>query len=337
MDIIETTNLTKKFGATTSVEGLNLAVPSGGIYGFLGPNGAGKSTTIRMLLGLMRPSAGEVRIFGLPLAERRIDILKKTGALVESPSYYGHLSASENLDLTRRLLKLPAGEVGRVLAIVGLDDAGRKPVDKFSLGMKQRLAIAHALLGNPRLLILDEPTNGLDPAGIHQVRDLIRRLPGETGATVLVSSHLLSEVELVASHVGIIHKGRLIFQGTLAELRRQQGAGQQGAGQQGAGWQWASIRIDARPQQKAADFLKASGYPAELDGAYVRVQDASLDEAALNKALVLQGYSVYHLSRQQGSLEDIFLSVTASDAQAGMLAGAARVAEAAGAAAGGRV
>ena len=220
--IIETKNLTKRFGKFTAVDGVNLQVPQGGIYGFLGPNGAGKSTTIRMILGLVNETKGEIKVFGDSIKRNRIQILKRVGSMVESPSYYGHLTAYENLEITRQILGVEKKEIGRVLEIVKLTDVQNKTVKKFSLGMKQRLGIAQALLGTPELLILDEPTNGLDPSGIIEIRELIKGLPHKYGITVLISSHILSEIELMATHVGIINKGKLLFQGTMDDLRDKQ-------------------------------------------------------------------------------------------------------------------
>ena len=220
---IETDALTRRFGARVAVSDLALRVPEGGIYGFLGLNGAGKTTTIRMLLGLIRADGGSVRIFGEPF---RREVLARIGALVEMPSLYAHLTGRENLEVTRRQIAAPREAIDRVLAIVGLVADANRLVREYSLGMRQRLGLALALLGSPDLLILDEPTNGLDPAGIHEMRDLIRRLPAEHGVTVFLSSHLLAEVEQVAGFIGIIHEGRMVFQGSLAELRagRQQGS-----------------------------------------------------------------------------------------------------------------
>ena len=219
MFAIETDGLTKRFGVCTAVSDVALRVPSGSIYGFLGPNGAGKTTTMRLLLGLLRPDAGDVRLLGRSLARERRNALSGVGAFVESPSLYDHLSGQANLDMTRLLLGLPKREVTRVLEIVGLRAAAARRVAGYSLGMKQRLALARALLGTPRLLLLDEPTNGLDPDGIIAMRDLIRSLPERVGATVFVSSHLLAEVERVATVVGLMRGGRLVLQAEIGALR----------------------------------------------------------------------------------------------------------------------
>lgn len=219
--VIETLSLTRRYGQKVSVNHINLKVPKGSIYGLLGPNGAGKTTTIRMLLGLIRPTSGQIRIFKQSLSKDRIGILRRTGSLVESPSYYGHLSGYENLDVIARLLKVPSKRIDEVLGTVRLTSTAKQAVRKYSLGMKQRLGIAAALLGNPDLLILDEPTNGLDPAGIHEIRALIKDMPKQHGITVVVSSHLLSEIDQMATHVGIIDHGNVLFQDSIEQLRAQ--------------------------------------------------------------------------------------------------------------------
>ena len=196
MNIVETRGLCKQYGQAMRVKQLNLSVPEGAVYGFLGPNGAGKSTTLKMVLGLARPTAGEITVFGKHVNPRnRIAILKQVGSLIESPSYYGHLTGEENLRIVQTLRGAPERDIKEVLSIVRLDGQKGKQVAHYSLGMKQRLGLAAALLGFPRLLILDEPTNGLDPAGIQEMRELICSLPGQFGMTVLVSSHLLSEID----------------------------------------------------------------------------------------------------------------------------------------------
>ncbi|AJD29928.1 ABC transporter ATP-binding protein [Clostridium sporogenes] len=216
--IIETKNLTKSFESFNAVSNLNLQVKKGRIYGFLGPNGAGKSTTIRMLLGLIKPTNGEINIFGKSIKENRIKILKNTGSLVESPSYYANLTAYENLKISAKILNLKESYIDDVLETVKLTEWKNTQVKKFSLGMKQRLGIALALIGEPDLLILDEPTNGLDPEGIHEIRELIKELPKINGMSVLISSHILSEIQIMADDIGIINLGKLLFQGSLDEL-----------------------------------------------------------------------------------------------------------------------
>lgn len=216
---IETNDVTRRFGARTVVHQLNLRVPQSGIYGFLGLNGAGKTTTIRMLLGLIKADAGSIRVFGKPFS---LDVLRRIGALVEMPSLYSHLTGRENLEVTRRQIGAPRSRIDHALSVVHLTADADRLLGEYSLGMKQRLGVALALLNSPDLLILDEPTNGLDPAGIREMRDLLRSMPREHGVTVFLSSHLLSEVDQIAEYVGILHEGHLVFQGSLAELRERQ-------------------------------------------------------------------------------------------------------------------
>lgn len=218
-EIITTSNLTKIYADHVCVNHLNLSVRENCIYGFLGPNGAGKSTTLKMLLGLVTPTEGSISLFSRQLnPKNRIEILKNVGSLIESPSYYGHLNARENLSIFATLLNVPTQNIDQVLQIVRLDKHQKKAVSKFSLGMKQRLGLAMALLSFPKLLILDEPTNGLDPAGIQEMRELIKSLPARYGMTVIVSSHLLSEIDQMAEDIGIIANGKLLYQGELEKL-----------------------------------------------------------------------------------------------------------------------
>lgn len=221
-EIIKTENLSKRYGDTLIVKGINLSVMEGTIYGFCGPNGAGKSTTLKMLLGLVRPTEGEISLFGKKMtAKNRMEILRQSDSLIESPSYYGHLTGRENLEILQGLLKVPEENVEKVLKIVRLDGQGKKKVSAYSLGMKQRLGLAAALLNFPKLLILDEPTNGLDPAGIQEMRELIRSLPEKYGMTVIISSHLLSEIDQIVDDIGIIANGKLKYQGSLGRLHEQ--------------------------------------------------------------------------------------------------------------------
>ena len=291
--IIETKNLTKKFGNFSAVNQVNLQVPEGGIYGFLGPNGAGKSTTIRMILGLVNETEGEVKVFGDSIKKNRLAILKRVGAMVESPSYYGHLTAFENLEVTRQILGAEKKEIARVLDIVKLTEVQHKTVKKFSLGMKQRLGIAQALLGKPELLILDEPTNGLDPSGIIEIRELIKSLPRKYGITVLISSHILSEIELMATHVGIINKGKLVFQGKMNDLRDQQKE---------------VIQMEVEPKGAVETYLQEIGIPFTSDQRFIYLHTAS-QPAKVNRELVMNGYDVHQLMLKKSSLEEIFLTL----------------------------
>lgn len=299
--IIRTDNLSKSFGKLQAVQGIDLKVPEGGVYGFLGPNGAGKSTTIRMLLGLIRPTEGEAFLFELSIKTNRIKILKQVGSMVEAPSYYGHLTAYENLTIINEIRETDDKEIDRVLEIVDLKNSKDRKVKKFSMGMKQRLGIAGALIGNPQLLILDEPTNGLDPAGIRQIRDLIRDLPRKTEVSILVSSHILSEIELMAGHLGIIKDGNLIFQGTLPELRKNY---------------QSDLMLRVEPHLKAIKYLGDRGYDIKDCKNSIKVKAAQVNPARVNRELITAGFEVSHLSREEQTLEDIFLSIT-DEKQAG--------------------
>jgi ABC-2 type transport system ATP-binding protein len=295
--------LTKHYGGIHAVQDLALHVPAGGVYGFLGPNGSGKTTTVRMLLGLARPTAGTVTVFGQPFKAGELASLRQMGALVESPSFYPHLTGRENLEIVRVLRSEVPMATQRVLELVGLAKDADRVVKHYSQGMRQRLGLGLALLGNPRLLILDEPTNALDPAGIHEMRELIRRLPSETGATLFVSSHMLSEVELIATHIGILNQGRLIFEGTPQQLRE-------------AYPEQILIRTD-RPGDACA-LLRAQGWGASSSDHTVLVEAAGDAEANRIAQLFFHyGLAVFALQGYRPSLEDIFLSVTAAERQSG--------------------
>ncbi len=302
--MIETRGLTRRFGARLAVDDLNLRAPDAGVYGFLGPNGAGKTTAIRMLLGLIRPDAGEVHLFGAPLASNRRTLMRRVGALVEAPSLYPHLTGRENLEVTRRMLGAPRALIDRALDIVKLARDAHRRVREYSLGMRQRLGLALALLNEPDLLILDEPTNGLDPAGIHEMRDLLRRLPADFGVTVFLSSHLLSEVEQTASHIGIIHEGRLLFQGTLSELRDEHRA---------------QLTLGVNQTEEAIGYLTADGWGVRVraDGMLSVAATTSEEAVRVNNLLVGRRLEVFHLAPAQVSLEDIFLTLTGGKAAAG--------------------
>jgi ABC-type multidrug transport system ATPase subunit len=296
--LIETRGLTRRFGARVAVDELNLSVPAAGVYGFLGPNGAGKTTAIRMLLGLIRPNAGEVRLFGVRAHRgNRASLMRRAGALVESPSLYPHLTGRENLEVTRRLLGARRNLIDLALDTVKLTNDANRRVREYSLGMRQRLGLALALLNKPELLILDEPTNGLDPAGIHEMRDLIRRLPDEFGVTVFLSSHLLSEVEQIAGHIGIIHEGNLLFQGPLSELQTRQ---------------QAQLVVGVKQLDAAIDCLTKSGWNVHrnVDGLLSVAAKTPDDAISINKLLVDHRLEVFHIALTQPSLEDIFLTLT---------------------------
>lgn len=303
-NLIETEGLTRWFGRLAAVDSLNLRVPQGSIYGFLGPNGAGKTTTIRMLLGLIHPTAGRVQLFGAPMQRNATAVLARIGSLVETPSIYSHLTGRENLEVICRLRGGTHAQVSHALWVVGLEEAADRRAGTYSLGMIQRLGLAVALMATPPLLILDEPTNGLDPAGIHEVRELIRRLPGEYGVTVFVSSHLLGEVEQIATHIGIIQAGRLIFQGTPDELRSRY-------------QDHVTLKVDQL--EAAQQALRQAGWQVEHNGNHtLRITaNGESDTALLIDYLAGAGYSIYGASLEQPSLEEIFLQLTAMPAAGG--------------------
>jgi len=220
-DAIRSFAITRRFNSDHGVVDLDLVVPGGGICAFLGPNGAGKTTTIRLLLGQLRPQAGRIELFGQPFNQRHALALAKVGALVESPSLYPHLSGYDNLEVTRRLLNAPRERIAEALDRVSLAADARRKVSTYSLGLRQRLGLAPALLNQPQLLILDEPGNGLDPAGTQDMRALVRSLSADSGNTMFLSSHLLTEVEQVASDIGVLREGRLCCQGRLDALRER--------------------------------------------------------------------------------------------------------------------
>lgn len=299
--VIETKALCKQYGPHTAVDHVELHVPQGCVYGFIGPNGAGKSTTMKMLLGLIHPTAGRVRLLGQELTEKsRLPLLRQTGSLIESPAGYLHLTAQENLEIVADLKGVPHKDIGRVLDIVHLTQDRNLKVGQYSLGMKQRLGIAMALLGSPKLLILDEPTNGLDPAGIQEMRALIRNMPAATGATVLISSHLLGEMEQMVEQVGIIDHGHILFEGPLTELQRHSRG---------------NVTLRLLDPAKAAPILRANGLTAHSDSCVVTLpplQDALL--ADLVQKLAACGAGVVELTPHTKTLEEIFLSLTSEEA-----------------------
>ena len=299
--VIETKALCKQYGPHTAVDHVELHVPQGCVYGFIGPNGAGKSTTMKMLLGLIHPTAGLVRLLGQELTEKsRLPLLRQTGSLIESPAGYLHLTAQENLEIVADLKGVPHKDIGRVLDIVHLTQDRNRRVGQYSLGMKQRLGIAMALLGSPKLLILDEPTNGLDPAGIQEMRALIRNMPAATGATVLISSHLLGEMEQMVEQVGIIDHGHILFEGPLTELQRHSRG---------------NVTLRLLDPAKAAPVLRANGLTTHSDSGVVTLpplQDALL--ADLVQKLAACGAGVVELTPHTKTLEEIFLSLTSEEA-----------------------
>lgn len=297
--VLLTDNLTKRYGNTAAVDRIRLRIEEGEVYGFLGPNGAGKTTTLKMLVGLIQPTEGTFTVFGRTFAQHRRWILSQTGALIESPSYYGHLTGRENLRIIQRLRGLPERNVSEALRVVRLEKHQHKRVDQYSLGMKQRLGLAMALIAFPKLLILDEPTNGLDPAGIEEIRELIRSLPRQYGMTVLVSSHLLSEVEQIATSVGIIRDGRLVFQGSLDSLKAKSDP---------------AIAVKTMDNLAAEQVLAGQGLKPTERGGYLTLPDMEDRQVAeVNRTLVRAGIGVIRIEERKKSLERIFLELTGKE------------------------
>ena len=297
MNIIETHDLCKQYGNTLRVAHLDLNVPEGSVYGFLGPNGAGKSTTLKMILGLVQPTAGSIRVLGKQMNRaNRLAVLRQVGSLIESPSYYGHLTGEENLRIVQTLRGVPEKSIREVLQIVRLDGQRGKKVAHYSLGMKQRLGLAAALLGYPRLLILDEPTNGLDPAGIQEMRELIRSLPGRFGMTVVVSSHLLSEIDQMADHVAIIREGELVFQDSLEVLH---------------GHSRHHLALRTSNNAVARSLLAGQSVTCREEEGYLILPILPDETAAqLTRFLAENRLGVIRLEERQKSREDIFLELT---------------------------
>jgi ABC-type multidrug transport system ATPase subunit len=297
---IETVGLTYNFGAQTVVKDLSLQVPKGSIYGFLGPNGAGKTTTIKILLNLLQSPSDQVFIFGKEINSNRIASLKRMGALVEQPAIYAHLTGKENLINRCILLGIKRSKCAEMLSLVGLTDAANKKAGKYSLGMKQRLGIALALISDPELLLLDEPTNGLDPNGIIEIRNLMIELTTKHGKTILVSSHLLAEIERTATHVGIINKGELLFQGTINELHDLSKP---------------SVKIETDNQEKAIEILANAGEEiVQQDEQTVSVTfKTKADMGTMNTLLVQNGITVFSIGKERKDLENLFLDITSKN------------------------
>jgi len=294
---IETCGLNYHFGNQKVVDDLSLKVPTGSIYGFLGPNGAGKTTTIKILLNLLKSPHDTVFIFGKEINANRIASLKKIGALVEQPAIYAHLTGKENLINRCILLGVAREKVKEMLSLVGLTDAANKKAGKYSLGMKQRLGIALALLSDAELLLLDEPTNGLDPNGIIEIRNLMSELTVKHNKTILVSSHLLNEIEKVATHVGILNKGKLLFQGTINELQT---------------FNTPVVEIQTDNREAAAAFLSSLGYViSNINEDTIQLPFQSTAETGkINTLLVQQGFIVYSIHFVKKDLERLFLDIT---------------------------
>lgn len=295
---ISTNGLTHTFSdGSIVVNNIELRVPEGSIYGFLGPNGAGKTTTMRLITGLLSKQKGDINVLGKSLNTSRVEVMRSVGTMIESPSMYTHLTAKENLKALQLIYQCNPKRIEEVLHITGLENTGKKTTGKFSLGMKQRLGIAMALLHEPQLLILDEPTNGLDPNGMIEIRELLRSLHAQQGLTIFVSSHLLSEVEKLATHTGIIHQGKLQFQGSMDELRSAQQSELT-----------TSIRTD--DNQRAKEIINAQQRTAqESEGKLMLSNLSTSDVIAINKILVENGIGVIEISNHKHDLESIFMNL----------------------------
>ena len=299
-NIITTTDLCKEYDKTMRVKNLNLEVNKGEVYGFLGPNGAGKSNSLKMLLGLVKPTNGKIEIFNKEFNEKnRISILKNIGSLIESPAYYDHLTGLENMRIMQKLLNAPPKNIDKALEIVRLQNAKDKKVRNYSLGMKQRLGIAMAILNFPKLLILDEPTNGLDPSGIHEIRELIKSFPKEYDMTVIISSHLLNEIDMIATQVGIITEGKLVFQDKLEKLHEK--------GE-------ASILLKSDNLNKAQNILNMNGFSSKIKDDYLVLGDIKDNVVSrINSFLVKSGVNIYRIEKNRKTLEEIFMELTGKE------------------------
>lgn len=296
---IEAVGLSHQFpNGDRALDQVNLRVREGSIYGFLGPNGAGKTTTLRLLLGLLKKQKGEIQMLGKSFDEHRIEILQNIGSLIESPSMYSHLTAVENLTVWQKIYQCPKNRIPEVLKLVGLADTGRKKAGQFSLGMKQRLGIAAALLHNPTLLVLDEPTNGLDPGGIIEMRELLRTLNKNEGITIVISSHLLPEIEKLVTDIGIINKGKMLFEGPLHELmRRQQEA--------------SYLAFETNNNMAALQLIQSHHVEAYLQDKKILLPPLPKPAIArLNQTLVQHDIEVYSIATVQNDLESIFINLT---------------------------
>ncbi|TGA98960.1 ABC transporter ATP-binding protein [Sporolactobacillus shoreae] len=297
--VIETQMLTKRYGSTTVVNNVSIHVKRGRIYGLLGRNGAGKTTTMKMILGLSAISSGEVRLFGESLKKNERKLYPRIGSIIETPGFYPHLTGTENLQIFARIRgTIKQNAVQEALKTVGLPYDDKKPFSSYSLGMKQRLGIANAILNDPELLILDEPTNGLDPIGIAEVRAFIRSLSEEYGKTILISSHILTEIALLADDIGILHHGNLLEENTMADLEKKN---------------QKYIHIQVTSQSLAAQVLErvlhTNNYTAEADNS-MRIYDTGIDLVELNKALVSVGAGVSTIQICSDNLEDYFKKIT---------------------------
>ena len=298
-NILQTQNLTKTINGKDLVTDIDIHVKQGEIYGFLGPNGAGKTTVMKLITNLWKPTTGAIEIFGTALTPTSYEILKRMGSIIEFPTFYDHLSAKDNLQLHCEYMGYyNPGCIDESLSLLNLEGTGAKPVHSFSLGMKQRLGIARAILGKPELLILDEPTNGLDPAGMKQIRDLMKMLCQEYGMTIMVSSHILSEIESIADTIGIIHYGKMKKEISMKEISENN---------------LAYIELEVSNIKKAAfvlsDGLNLSNFKI-VDGNKIRIYDLHISTQELAKTLALNDVDMIAVGRKTETLEDYFLKLT---------------------------
>lgn len=298
--LLETRDLTKEYSGRKVVDNLNIKVYQSDVYGFLGHNGAGKSTTIKSILGLVKPTSGKIFINGYDAAEYREKAISEIGAMVEAPSFYGSLTGYRNLLLIANLYGLPEKRVHEVLDMVGMTNAASKKVSHYSMGMKQRLGIARAFLNNPSMVILDEPTNGLDPQGIIEIRKLIQYLSENYNVSFIISSHILSEIQTVCNRIGIIDKGRLLVQGSMDELLNTDDE---------------IIEIDTMEKEKTCHLINSMKLNCRIEnfekGIKVKIQKGNFQ--SINKLLVINNVDIENIFRKETSLEDYFLDITKGD------------------------
>ena len=296
--IMETVGLRKSYKGNVVVNDVNIHVPKGAIYGFVGPNGAGKSTVMKMILNLIQPEAGEVQLFGEKVTDQSYEVFKRVGSIIENPYFYEKMTARQNLELHCDYMGFPNKErIDEVLQMVDLQNVEGKQIRHYSLGMKQRLAIARAILAKPEFLILDEPINALDPEGIREMRNLFQRLNQEDGTTIFISSHILSEVDLIADTIGIIQHGNLLAELPIEEIHKHQ-------------TEYISLQVD--DVAHAATLLEQMGITnfSILDKEFIRIYDSNISGKVLSKALIESGVGLESLGRKQDTLEDYFFQLT---------------------------
>lgn len=300
-DIMRTTGLQKSYKGTVAVNDVNIHIPKGAVYGFVGPNGAGKSTVMKMILNLIHPDAGEVHLFGEKVTDHSYEIFKKVGSIIENPCFYEKMTARQNLDLHCEYMGFPnKTRIDEVLEMVGLSGTAEKQIRHYSLGMKQRLAIARAILARPEFLILDEPINALDPEGIREMRTLFQRLNRDEGTTIFISSHILSEVDLIADTIGILHHGKLLAELPIEEIHKRQ-------------TEYLNLQVDNVAHTAA--LLEKMGITnfSVLDKEFIRIYDSSVSGKALSKILIENGIGLESLGRNHDTLEDYFFQLTEED------------------------